>query len=67
MPFLMVLDVIEGSLGLSFLTYVLQLIGMILGVISSAEIALRKRAERQAKRKADDEEADHESTTGWME
>ncbi len=66
LPLLIVLDVIENSFFLSFLIFVLQLVGFILGVISAASMALNRR------RKKDDnnhpqEEDDQKSATGWME
>jgi hypothetical protein len=65
LPFLIVLGIIENSFGLSFFIFLMQLIGMILGVIAAAGLALKSRA-KQARKKLGQEE-EQESTTKWME
>jgi high-affinity Fe2+/Pb2+ permease len=66
LPFLIVLGIIKNSFALTFFTYTLQLVGMILGVMAAAGLALEKRRKVEKKRQAE-EEAEQESTTGWME
>ena len=66
LPFLIVLDFIENTFALTFFIYTLQLVGMILGVMAGAGLALSNRRKDKAKRK-EQEEDDQESTTGWME
>lgn len=65
LPLLMVLGVIESTLFLSFFTFILQIIGLILGVIATAGMALNRRMKKEQKKNSS--ENDHESTTGWME
>lgn len=66
LPFLIVLGYIENSFALSFFIFLMQLVGMILGVIAAAGLAIRSRA-KQAKKKREQEEDQQESTTKWME
>ena len=65
LPFLIVLGFIENTFALTFFIYTLQLVGMILGIMAGAGLALERRRKDKAKRK--EEEEDQESTTGWME
>ena len=66
LPFLIVLGAIENTFALSFFIYILQLVGMILGVMAGAGLALEKRQKAQDNRREQTPE-DQESTTGWME
>jgi hypothetical protein len=64
---LIVLGIIENTFPLTFFIYTLQLVGMILGIMAGAGLALENRRKDKAKRKAEEAEDDQESTTGWME
>ena len=66
LPFLIVLGYIENTFALTFFIYTLQLVGMILGVMAGAGLALDKRRKDEVKRK-EDQPDEQESTTGWME
>ena len=66
LPLLIVLGSIENTFALSFFIYILQLVGMILGVMAGAGLALDKRRKDEVKRK-EDQPDEQESTTGWME
>jgi len=66
LPFLMVLGIIQNSFALSFFTYTMQLIGMILGVISAAGLAINRRAKDELKKRKEQEEG-QESSINWME
>lgn len=65
LPLLVVIGIIENSFALSFFIYFMQLIGMILGVIAAAGLALKSRAKKA--RKTREQEEEQESTTKWME
>jgi high-affinity Fe2+/Pb2+ permease len=66
LPFLIVLGFIENTFALSFFIYVLQLVGMILGVMAGAGLALERRQKDQDNRREQAPD-DQKSTTGWME
>lgn len=66
LPFLIVLSFIENTFALSFFIYILQLVGMILGIMAGAGLALEKRQRDQDNRRGETP-GDQESTTGWME
>lgn len=66
LPFLIVLGYIENTFPLTFFIYTLQLVGMILGIMAGAGLALEKRARDKKKRKKEEPD-EQESTTGWME
>ncbi len=66
LPFLIILGFIENTFALTFLIYTLQLVGMILGIMAGAGLALERRQRDSAKRK-EREPDEQESTTGWME
>ena len=67
LPFLIILKFIENTFALSFFIYTLQLVGMILGIMAAAGLAIDKRAKEkmneEARKKAEDEQ---ESEIGWM-
>ena len=65
LPLMLVLGLFENSILLSFFIYILQLVGFILGVISTAGMALKRRNAKEAKKSAKEEE--QETTPGWME
>ena len=68
LPFMIVLRFIENTFALSIFIYLLQLIGMILGIMSAAGLAINKRYEEKLEREAKEREADEkESDIGWME
>lgn len=67
LPLLIVIKVIENSFALSFFIYFLQAVGMILGVIAAAGIALKHRRKREIRKKEMEDQEDQEDTTGWME
>lgn len=68
LPFLTVLKYIEPSFFILFMAYIFQLIGMILGIIAAAGIAIRMRTKDKKKKQEEKQEKDEqESTTGWME
>ena len=68
LPFMIVLKFIENTFALSFFIYFLQLIGLILGIMSAAGMAINKRYEDKLEREAKEREADEkESDIGWME
>jgi len=64
LPFIIVAGVIPNTLGLSFLIFILQIVGLILGVISTGTMVMRRRKAEEEDKKA--EKDDWESTTGWM-
>lgn len=66
LPFLIVLGTIENTFALTFFIYTLQLVGMILGVMAGAGLALEKRRTNK-KQARDDVPDEQESRTGWME
>jgi nitrate reductase gamma subunit len=66
LPFLIVLGYLENSFGFSFFIFTLQVIGLILGVIAAAGMALEKRRKEEKEQTLENSEDDHESTTGWM-
>ena len=66
LPFLIVLGYIQNTFALTFFIYGLQLVGMILGVIAGAGLAIGRRNRDIAKQQSA-ESNDHESETGWME
>ena len=66
LPFLIILGYIENTFALTFLIYTLQLVGMILGVMAGAGLAVEKRQKDKAKRKSNEPD-EQESRTGWME
>jgi hypothetical protein len=66
LPFLIVLGIIENTFVLSFFIYVLQLIGMILGVIAAAGLAINKRFKDEELEAKEREKDEQESTIGWM-
>ncbi len=66
LPFLIVLGYLENSFGLSFFIFTLQLVGLILGVVAAAGMALEKRRKEKEKRDKDHPEDNQELTTGWM-
>jgi len=64
LPFLIVLGFIENTFGLSFFIYILQFVGMMLGVIAGAGLAIDRRAkDKEKEQETSDEQAD---TVGWM-
>jgi hypothetical protein len=65
LPLLIVIGIIENSFALSFFIYIMQLVGMILGVIAAAGLALKSKAKQARKKRKQGEE--QESTTKWME
>ena len=66
LPFLTVLGVFESTFLLALVTFLLQLGGIIIGVIVTAEKAMEgQRKYRQRKKK--EEKDEQESKTGWME
>jgi membrane protein implicated in regulation of membrane protease activity len=66
LPFLTVLGVFESTFLLALVTFLLQLGGIIIGVIVTASKAMEgQRKYRQRKKKEDKDE--QESETGWME
>ncbi len=66
LPFMLVLGYIENTFAFTFFVYTLQLVGLILGVVSAAGMALTRRRKEEAKKKAEEQD-EQESTTGWME
>lgn len=66
LPFMIVLGFIENSFGFSLLIFTLQLVGLILGVMAAAGMALEKRRKDEAKRASENQDDEQESTTGWM-
>ena len=66
LPFLIVLGYIENTFALSFFIYILQLVGMILGIMAAAGLAIEKRYQGKKNQQAAEEEDEQESTTGWM-
>lgn len=67
LPFMIILDFIENTFALSFFIYTLQLVGMILGVMAAAGLAIDKRAKEKMERDAKQKEQDEtESEVGWM-
>ncbi len=66
LPFLIVLGYIENTFAFTFFIFTLQLVGLILGVIAAAGLALQKRRKEKEKRDKEHPEDDQESTTGWM-
>lgn len=68
LPFLIVLGFIQNSFALTFVIYTFQLVGLILGVVAGAGLALESRSKDRSKKKTEvDDQEDQESTTGWME
>ena len=66
LPFMIVLGYIENTFALSFFIYILQVVGMILGVMAAASLSLeRRRKDKEKKKKV--EEQDQDDTIGWME
>jgi len=65
LPFLIVLGYIENTFALTFFIYTLQLVGMILGIMAGAGLAIEKRYKDKKNQQASEHE--QESTTGWME
>jgi hypothetical protein len=65
LPFLMVMSVLESTFFLAFLSFILQLGGIIIGAIVTSQKVLegRRKYKKQAKPKPQE---DQESTTGWM-
>jgi hypothetical protein len=66
LPFLIVLGYIENTFALTFFIYILQLVGMILGIMAGAGLALETRRKDKIKRKKEAQD-EQESATGWME
>jgi hypothetical protein len=66
LPFLTVLGVIKSTFGLAFLTFLMQLIGIILGTIYTAGKFVEGR-NKYKKRQKGEELDDQQSKTGWME
>jgi hypothetical protein len=67
LPFLIVLKFIENTFALSFFIYTLQLVGMILGIMAAAGLAIDKRVKKKMKEEAQKKEANEtESEIGWM-
>jgi len=67
LPFLIVLKFIENTFALSFFIYTLQLVGMILGIMAAAGLAIDKRVKKKMKEEARKKEANEtESEIGWM-
>lgn len=67
LPFMIVLKFIENTFALSFFIYILQLVGMILGIMSAAGMAINKRYEEKMEQDAKQKEEDlTESDIGWM-
>jgi len=66
LPFLTVLGVFESTFLLALVTFLLQLGGIIIGVIVTAEKAMEGRRKYQ-NRKKKEEKDEQESETGWME
>ena len=64
LPLLIIIGIIENSFALSFLIYLLQLVGMILGVIAAAGLAVGRLNKQKAKRQAEQDE--QEGELGWM-
>jgi len=64
-PFLMVMGVLESTFFLAFLSFILQLGGIIIGTIVTAQKVVAGRRKYKQKRKPPVEK-DHESKTGWM-
>ena len=67
LPFLIVLGYITNTFALSFFIYILQLVGMILGIMAAAGLAIEKRYKGKKNKQAKEDEDEQESTTGWME
>ena len=67
LPFLIVLGYITNTFALSFFIYILQLVGMILGIMAAAGLAIEKRYKGKKNKQAKEDEDKQESTTGWME
>ena len=65
LPFLIILGYIQNTFALSFFIYILQLSGMILGIMAGAGLAIERRQKDKLKRQAEEED-EEESTTGWM-
>jgi membrane protein implicated in regulation of membrane protease activity len=70
LPFLIVIKIIENTFALSFFIYILQIVGMILGVMAAASLALERRRKDKAKGKKQEEnqeeQEEQEDTIGWM-
>jgi nitrate reductase gamma subunit len=66
LPFLIVMGILTNSFALSFVTYFFQLVGLILGVMAAAGLALERKRKDKAKKEAEEPD-EQESTTGWME
>jgi high-affinity Fe2+/Pb2+ permease len=66
LPFLIILGFIDNTFALTFFIYTLQLVGMILGVMAGAGLAVEKRQKEINKRKSTEPD-ERESRTGWME
>lgn len=66
LPFLTVLGVFKSTFLLALVTFLLQLGGIIIGVIVTAEKAMEGRRKYQ-QRKKKEEKDEQESKTGWME
>jgi hypothetical protein len=64
LPLLIVVGLIENTFGLSFFIYILQFVGMMLGVVAGAGLAIERRVKDKEKEKeTPDEQSD---TVGWM-
>ena len=66
LPFLIVLGFIENTFALSFFIYGLQVVGMILGVMSAASLAIEHRRKDKKKKQKAVDEMDQEDTIDWM-
>jgi len=64
LPFIIILGFIENSFALSFLIYILQLVGMILGVVAAAGLAVGRLNKEKDERQAEKDE--QKSELGWM-
>ena len=70
LPFLIVLGYITNSFGLSVFIYILQLVGMMLGVIAGAGLAIERRAKDKEPERLSSQEQDaaedQSDTVEWM-
>jgi hypothetical protein len=66
LPFLTVMGVLKSTFLLALVTFLLQLGGIIIGVIVTAAKTMEGRRKYQ-QRKKKQEKDDQESETGWME
>jgi len=66
LPLLIILGFIENTFALSFFIYILQLVGMIMGIIAATGFAVNKRAKEELKKRKE-QEKEQEDIIGWME